>query len=74
MTSEKCDICGKHYETVYRVPDEVWEKISHKENGAGMLCIEHADYFARELGIELFFSAGIGEFPESTLSRNRYTV
>lgn len=60
---EKCQRCGKEYETVYRVPKEIWAKISPKSNGNGLLCIKCADEVAREKGIELYWEAKEDRFP-----------
>ncbi len=54
---EQCQICGKKYETVYSVPNEIWERIIPKEGEAGLLCIECADMSADVLGIKLYWSA-----------------
>ena len=62
-SSEHCQVCGKGYLTIYSVPDEVWKKITPKSGEAGVLCIECADRISRELGIDLYWSAGIGEYP-----------
>jgi len=57
--SETCQACRKSYETVYRVPADVWEKIKPggKPAGAGLLCPLCADIRAREAGIDLFWEA-----------------
>ncbi len=54
---EHCQVCGKEYSIVYSVPNEIWDKITPKEGHAGLLCIECADKRAKELGIELYWSA-----------------
>jgi len=58
---EYCDSCGKAYEIVYDVPDEIWDKITLKK-GDGFLCIECANKRADELGIDLYWSANEGEY------------
>ena len=57
--SETCQICGKQYDTVYRVPDEVWEiiKPAGKPEGAGLLCLPCAFKQAKAHGIELEWAA-----------------
>ena len=54
---EHCQVCGKEYETVYSIPDEVWRKITPKDGEAGLLCIECADQRARRMGRELYWIA-----------------
>ena len=63
MLFEKCDNCHRLYETVYRVPDLVWEAVSKKKDGAGMLCIQCCDAIAREKGAGLWWEARIGRYP-----------
>ena len=38
-TGEKCQICGKRYDYVYRVSDKLWGKITGIKNGSGLRCI-----------------------------------
>ena len=56
--NEFCQRCGKIYELVYSVPDEIWAEITPSDDKeAGLLCIECADRIAREKEIFLFFKA-----------------
>lgn len=57
---ELCQACGDLYQTVYMVPDEVWDQIA---GGANLLCLMCADRRARKLGIELYWEAEVGEYP-----------
>lgn len=34
----KCQACGRQYKLDLGIPNDLWEKISPKKNGAGMLC------------------------------------
>ena len=61
---EHCQACGKEYLIVYSVPDEVWERITPKKDEAGLLCVECANQRAWGVGISLYWSAGIGGYPE----------
>lgn len=36
---EHCQICGKEYEYIYEVSNELWEKITGIKNGSGLRCI-----------------------------------
>lgn len=65
---EYCDSCGKAYEIVYDVPDEIWDKITLKK-GDGFLCIECANKKAEELGIDLYWSANKGEYLSVEIKR-----
>jgi ribosomal protein L37AE/L43A len=60
--SETCQDCGTSYETVYRVPDEVWSQIrpEGKPEGGGLLCLDCANLRARRLGIDLWWTATVG--------------
>ena len=61
---EHCQICGKAYAMVYVVPNDIWAKITPKKGESGLLCVECADYRARELGIKLYWEAGENDFPK----------
>ncbi len=52
---EHCQDCGKKYNTVYTVPDDVWEKITPEEGEDGFLCIECADKRAYNIGVVFFW-------------------
>ena len=69
---EKCQKCGEHYLTVYRVPDEVWKVITPKPYapGAGLLCPLCAESLSRAAGITLYWEASPGEFP-CQIERNK---
>ncbi|HSH41645.1 MAG TPA: hypothetical protein VK973_05910 [Arenicellales bacterium] len=67
--SEKCQACGRFYDTVYRVPDDVWAQIAPREDtlgpyaehqGGGLLCVDCAWTRAREKGITLYFEGTPG--------------
>jgi hypothetical protein len=60
--SEKCQRCGKRYDTVYTLPDYIWRKISPKGSLSGMLCPECADEIAREKGIVLYWTANENDY------------
>ena len=53
--SEKCQICGKHYEYVYRISDKLWKKITGIKNGSGLRCIDCLDKEARGKDIYIYF-------------------
>lgn len=65
--SEVCQACHQPYDTVYRVPDVVWKKISPKtidgHGGGGLLCPPCADARASKAGYFLFWSAEVGRYP-----------
>lgn len=72
--SETCGICKKQYNTVYRVPNEVWSKIApnKKELGnypehqfGGLLCVDCAFVEAQKIGVTLYFSASVGDWAEN---------
>lgn len=62
---EECQSCWKYYTTVYWLPDDVWACITPRplQEGAGLLCPPCADKRARAAGIDLFWGAGVGEYP-----------
>src|SRR5690606_7471517 len=71
VAGEQCHDCGGFYQTVYRVPDDVWAKIApdkaalgeHTEHRyGGLLCLPCADRRAREKGIRLYFDASVGDW------------
>ena len=59
---EVCEACGDRYDTVYRIPDDVWAKITPREGSAGTLCLPCADRRASCAGISLFFEASVGRW------------
>lgn len=61
--TELCQNCECYYDTVYRVPDAVWLKLTGQNDGGGLLCPACCDLLARQAGIELFWEAGIAEYP-----------
>jgi len=61
---ETCQSCGRQYRTVYRVPDELWRQVTKKTKGGGLLCPTCFDNAARQQGIELFWSAQEGQYPD----------
>lgn len=65
---ETCGFCGSTYDAVYRVPDDVWERI---RADATLLCPECADSQARDAGIALYWSAAVDNYPEDALRVER---
>jgi len=59
---EKCQECGRRYETCYRVPDDTWAQISGRSDGSGLLCISCADQLARNAGITIWWRGTGREF------------
>lgn len=57
---ELCGSCGDLYQTLYIVPDGVWDQIA---GGASLLCLMCADRRARKLGIQLLWEAEVDEYP-----------
>ena len=66
--AETCQVCGEAYDTVYDVPDAIWQQITPKIGEAGLLCLRCADSRARELGITLYWGAGIDGFPHNPVA------
>lgn len=73
--SELCETCGRRYETVYRVPNDVWTKIAPRKDDlgphpehqyGGLLCPDCAAKAARDKGIELYFEASAGDWADNT--------
>ncbi len=67
----RCQSCGRTYETIYRVPNEVWTKIApqpetlgkHIEHQfGGLLCMSCADSRALEAGIVLYWDSNAGDW------------
>lgn len=61
--SEKCQRCGKSYNTIYTLPNKIWRKISPKNSLSGLLCPECAEKAAREKGIILYWVAKENNYP-----------
>ncbi len=63
-TGECCQSCGKIYETVYKLPDDIWARITPSmDKEAGLLCISCADKIAIEKRISLCWGGKENEFP-----------
>lgn len=70
--SEQCHRCQKHYETVYRVPNEVWKLIYPGESlgdypeypMGGLLCVDCAWVLSKEAGVILYFD-GNTDWPDN---------
>jgi hypothetical protein len=68
QTGEQCAVCGRQYEYVYRVPDDVWAKITPSDNPeGGLLCIDCASKRAEEMGITLRFHGKVEWWDEDNL-------
>ena len=61
--SEFCQNCEGYYDTVYRVPDGIWERLTGHIDGRGLLCPACCDLLARRAGLELYWEAAVGEYP-----------
>ena len=72
---EQCDVCGRYYRLLYKVPNDVWSFISPTGKKEGYLCPGCADFRARKAGIELLFEAYVREHRnvgERRKSREKY--
>lgn len=58
---EECQRCGLAYTVVYRLPDELWEKVTGGQYT--LLCPTCCDHLAREKGIYLHWEAQAGVYP-----------
>ena len=61
--SEVCQNCEGYYDTVFRVPTGVWEKLTGHADGGGLLCPACCDLLARRAGLELYWEATVGKYP-----------
>lgn len=59
MMGEQCQRCGNFYRTVYRIPDDVWRKITDLNR----LCPRCCDWLARHAGISLYWEANPDRYP-----------
>ena len=64
---EQCQRCGRSYVAIYWLPDDVWATL-RSMTGANLLCPLCADSVARQAGIGLFWSAGVGAYEFETLA------
>jgi hypothetical protein len=64
IESERCDNCGKTYDTVYGVDDATWDRFA----GSNMcLCPACADKLARGKGLSPYWEMKHGEYPTQAL-------
>lgn len=68
---EQCQRCKNQYETIYRVPNDVWANIApnpeelgpyEEHQFGGLLCMGCADATARERGVTLYWEATEGDW------------
>ena len=55
--SETCHNCGRGYVTYYDIPDDLWIKITGREDEGGLFCMTCLDFMARKKGVLLFWQA-----------------
>ena len=60
---ERCSACGRPYLTIYRVPDDIWAKVTGRTDGGGTWCPTCFEFVATEKGYSLYWEARHGEFP-----------
>lgn len=65
--SEHCDMCGREYFDIYRVPDHVWEEFyeslfDRKPCGGGLLCLS-----CFKIRKDIYWEGAIGEYPTEQL-------
>ena len=66
---ERCQACGRRYDTVWRAPDSLWARVSGE---AGTLCPKCFDEKARALGISLYWECAEGEYPSVPVSVDQF--
>ncbi len=60
---ETCQNCKKQYGYIWRAPDILWEEISGRDDGSGLLCIECFDELSRKKELYLYWECDIKVFP-----------
>ena len=66
IEGERCDLCDEDYRTVYRVPDDIWRRVTDPVGGS-LICPRCFDAGARHEGIELYWEAREGGYPTTAL-------
>ncbi len=61
---EECDYCGALYATIYRLPDDIWDRIKPEDRFGvyELICPKCADKLARKNGIYLYWEATEGKW------------
>ena len=72
--SERCNACGRPYLTIYRVPDDIWAKVTGRTDGGGTWCPTCFEFVATEKGYSLYWEARHGEFPLEAVKAREETV
>lgn len=67
LEREHCQICGEGYDDVYRVTDELWDKVTKKN----LLCMECFILEAKTKGIYIFWEGDAEEYPSAAV-RNEW--
>ena len=60
---ELCCYCQRRYLTVYRIPDEGWERITGRKDGRGLLCPACCDALMKEAGLNPYWEATFDNYP-----------
>ena len=61
-----CVRCGEDFLEIFRVPDDVWDRVSGHTDGSGILCWECCEGVARDHGIRLHWSAHTEGWPDGS--------
>lgn len=67
---ERCNACGRLYLTVYRVPDDLWAKVTGRTDGGGTWCPTCFGFIASEKGYSLYWEATDADFPTALEHRS----
>lgn len=64
LSAEHCQACGQPYAYIWAAPgDDLWERVTGRTDGSGLLCIRCFDNLARSVGIVLHWTCSEGDWP-----------
>ena len=59
---ERCESCEHLYSSVWRAPDEIWNKVTGITDGSGLYCVDCFSEIAEQKNIILYWECQMGEF------------
>lgn len=68
---ELCSRCGRRYPHVWIASDELWERVTGRSDGGGLMCMTCFDRQAEENGIVLYWECAEKVFPSFPNGKGR---
>jgi len=59
-----CETCDHLYPEIWMAPKQLWEKVTGRTDGSGLMCMACFDELARERGIFLHWTCELLQYKE----------